>query len=129
MAPPRKKRRALGEGHPVHLRLPPDVFERVEAKAKEKGWPLNRVIINELAACPYLEEQAKLGELSGTWKSSSQDIARSTMAELGEPLLRAVDDVLAAKTDGERQARLDRLRVLRADMLKHGSHEQDQRQI
>ena len=35
------------------------------------------------------------------------------------PLLRAVDDVLAANTDGELQARLDRLRVLRADMLKH----------
>jgi hypothetical protein len=43
--------------------LPTDVFERVEAKAKETGWPLNRVIINELAAFPGLEKQAKLGEL------------------------------------------------------------------
>ena len=45
--------------------------------------------------------------------------ARVTSADLGEPLLRAVDDVLAANTGGELQARLDRLRVLRVDMLKH----------
>ena len=44
--------------------------------------------------------------------------SRVTLADLGEPLLRAVDDVLAAKTDGELQARLDKLRVLRTDMLK-----------
>jgi len=38
-------------------------------------------------------------------------------ADLSEPLRRAVDDVLAAHTDGEQQARLDRLRVLRSEML------------
>jgi hypothetical protein len=121
MAPPRKKRRAPGEGHPVHLRLPTDVFRRIEAKAKdETGWPLNRVIINELAAFPDLEKQAKLGELIRDMEVVlAQYGSRITLAELSEPLLRAVDDVLAAKADGERQARLDKLRVLRTVMLKN----------
>jgi hypothetical protein len=102
------------------LRLPTDVFERVEAKAKETGWPLNRVIINELAAFPGLEKQAKLGELIRDMEVIlAQYGSRITLAELSEPLLRAVDDVLAAKGDGERQARLDKLRVLRTVTLKH----------
>ena len=120
MAPPRKKRRALGEGHPVHLRLPTDVFERIEGKTKEKGWPLNRVIINELAAFPDLEKHAKLGELVRDMEVIlARYSSQQAMAELGEPLLRAVDQLLAAKTDSERQMQLDRLRVLRSNMLKH----------
>jgi len=97
------------------------VFRRIEAKAKdETGWPLNRVIINELAAFPDLEKQAKLGELIRDMEVVlAQYGSRITLAELSEPLLRAVDDVLAAKADGERQARLDKLRVLRTVMLKN----------
>jgi hypothetical protein len=120
MAPPRKKRRAPGEGHPVHLRLPADVFRLVEARAAKEQWPLNRVIINLLASIPHLET-------ARTQEQVLQDMqivlarygSRITSADLSAPLLRAVDDVLAANTDGELQARLDRLRVLRADMLKH----------
>ena len=120
MAPPRKTRRAPGEDHPVHLRLPPDVMKRIDAKTAKTGWPINRVVINELSQFPDLEGQAKLGALIRDMEVILAHYgARVTLAELGEPLLRAVDDVLGAKTDGERQARLDKLRVLRTVMLKN----------
>ena len=45
--------------------------------------------------------------------------SRITLADLSEPLLRAVDEVLAAQNDGELQPRLDMLRVLRTNMLKN----------
>ena len=108
MAPPRKKRRAPGEDHPVHLRLPPDVMKRIDAKTAKTGWPINRVVINELAAFPDLEEQAKLGQLIRDMEIIlARYGSRITLADLGEPLLRAVDDVLRAKTDSELQARLE----------------------
>jgi hypothetical protein len=120
MAPPRKKRRASGEGHPVHLRLPADVFQFVEARAAEKQWPLNRAIINLLASIPHLEtartQEQVLQEMQIVLARYG---SRVTLADLGDPILRAVDNVLAANTDGELQARLDRLRVLRSAMLKH----------
>jgi hypothetical protein len=120
MAPPRKKRRAAGEGHPVHLRLPADVFQFVEARAAEKQWPFNRAVINLLASIAHLEtartQEQVLQEMQIVLARYG---SRITSADLSEPLLRAVDDVLAANTDGELQARLDRLRVLRATMLKH----------
>jgi hypothetical protein len=120
MAPPRKKRRAPGERHPVHLRLPTDVFQRIEAKTKEKGWPFNRVIINELAAFSDLAGQAKLGELISEMEIILAKYGeRITFSDLTEQLLRAVDDVLEAKTDGELQARLDKLRVARHEMQQH----------
>jgi|RhiMethySRZTD1v2_1073278.scaffolds.fasta_scaffold597900_1 hypothetical protein len=118
MAPPRKKRRAPGEGHPLHLRLPTDVFRFVEARAAEKQWPLNRAIINLLASIPHLEtartQEQVLQEMQIVLARYG---SRITSADLSEPLRRAVDDVLAAHTDGEQQARLDRLRVLRSEML------------
>lgn len=119
MAPPRKKRRAPGEGHPVHLRLPADIFQWVEGRAGDRQWPLNRAIINLLASIPHLEkartQEAVLQEMQVTLAKYG---SRVTLADLAEPLLRALDDVLAAKTDGELQARLDKLRVLRTEMLK-----------
>jgi len=119
MAPPRKKRRAPGEGHPVALRLPTDVMKRIDAKTKQTGWPINRVVINELAAFPDLEEQAKLGQLVRDMEIIlARYGSRIAVADLAEPLLHAVDDVLAAKTEGELQARLDKLRVLRSAMVK-----------
>jgi hypothetical protein len=119
MAPPRKKRLAPREGHSVHLRLPSDVFTRVEAKAKAEGRPFNRIIINDLAAIPYLEQQAKLGELIGDMEVTLAKYgARITLADLAEALLLAIDEALAAKTDNQLQARLDKVRVLRAEMAK-----------
>ena len=36
----------------MYLRLPSDVLERIEAKAKREGHPFNRILINELALFP-----------------------------------------------------------------------------
>jgi hypothetical protein len=43
--------------------LPPDISERVEKQAQDEGRPQSRIIINDLARIPYLDQQAKLGEL------------------------------------------------------------------
>lgn len=122
MAPPRKKRRAPGEGHPVHLRLPTDIFERLEAKAKAEGRPFNRVLINELASVPYLERLRDFGEAVEDMKLVlARHSERIILADLGEPLLHAVDAVVDAKTEAEWRARSDRLRILRAEMRKRGA--------
>ena len=107
MAPPRKKRRAPGEGHPVHLRLPTDVFRRIEAKAKdETGWPLNRVIINELAAFPDLEKQAKLGELIRDMEVVlAQYGSRITLAELTPKRSAAARRLIPASTAASARSR------------------------
>ncbi|MDN3274740.1 hypothetical protein QWJ07_10825 [Frankia sp. RB7] len=92
----------------------------VEAKAAKEQWPLNRAIINLLASIPNLETaRAQEQVLHDTQILLARFGSRLTSDELSGPLLRAVDNVLAAKSDGELQAGLDRLRVLRADMLKH----------
>jgi hypothetical protein len=119
MAPPRKKRRAAGEGHPVHLRLPQDVFERIEAKTKKLGWPFNRTIINELAAFPELEANPKHRELN----SAAEVIlakygARIEWLDLSHELLGAVDLVLRSH-GASRDAAIDQLSVTRNAMLKH----------
>lgn len=123
MAPPRKKRRALGEGHPVHLRLPTDVFERIEAKAKEKGWPLNRVIINELAAFPDLDQQAKLGELTRDMEVVlAQYSARIIIADLTDGLLGTLREMVKAddaNNAGVLRAKVAKVRVILAAMEKH----------
>jgi hypothetical protein len=116
----RKKRTpaAFERGREFKLRLPPDVSERVEAKAKAEGRPQNRVIINELAAFPDLERLRKFGELVGDMENVlARYSSRIMAADLGEALMHAVDDVLKADRH-ELQARLDRLRVLRNAMLK-----------
>jgi hypothetical protein len=127
MAPPRKKKRAPGEGHPVHLRFPSDVFKIVEARAEKERLPINRAVINLIAENPALQVK-RSGEyiLEEMKIVLAQYGSRITLAELSEPMLQAIDAVLAAKTDGELQSRIDRLRVLRANMLKH---EQEAKQI
>ena len=122
MAPPRKKRRAPGEGHPVHLRLPTDVFERIEARAKEKGWPFNRVIINELASIPHLEEQAKLGQLTRDMEIIlARYGARVTLADLTDELLRTLREMVKADdadNAGVLRAKVAKVRVILAAMEK-----------
>lgn len=117
MAPPRKKRRAPGEGHPVHLRLPTDIFKRLEAKAKDNGWPFNRVVINELADIPDLEHQRALAESVEDMRVLLARYSEELIAnQLTEPLLAAVDDILDAKTEAELRMRINRLRVIRSNM-------------
>jgi hypothetical protein len=121
MAPRPKKRviPAYERGREFKLRLPPDVSERIEAKAKAEGRPQNRIIINELAAYPMLERQRTFGQLIDEMEIVlARYGSRITLADLGEPVLRAVDEVLEAKTDAELQPKLDKLRVLRSTMLK-----------
>jgi hypothetical protein len=123
MAPRRKKQTsttpAFKRGREFKVILPEDISEWIEKQAKDEGRPQSRIIINHLSRIPNLEKQAKLGTLVRDMEIIlARYSSQQTMAELSEPLLRAVDDVLAAKTDGERQARLDKLRVLRSIMLK-----------
>ena len=89
MAPPRKPPEP-GRTHPIHLRFPTDVFERIDAKAKANGIPINRVVINEVAAHPYLERQAHLSEVVRDMERSSRALrlARFTTTELSESILR-----------------------------------------
>jgi hypothetical protein len=119
LAPPRKPS-VPGQTHPIHLRFPTDVFERIDAKAKAAGIPINRVIINEAAHYPFLERQWGFGELLGDMKTTlAQYGARLTVASLNENILRAIDEIITAPTAVERNAPLDKLRVLRGAMVKH----------
>ncbi len=116
--PPHRKPLEPGRTTRVYLRLPSDVLERIEAKAKREGHPFNRILINELALFPHLDRQARLGELVRDMEAVLARYGSSiTVTELNEALLHAVDEALAARTDGELHQQLDRLRVIRCAML------------
>jgi hypothetical protein len=118
MAPKRKTRRAPGQGHPVFLRLPTNLFEKVEARAKAETWPINRAIINLLSSAFDLEDRRKLAVLIGDMELVlARYSTRVVEADLKDDLLRAVDALLEAK-DSDLLARIERLRVVRAGMLK-----------
>ena len=59
----RRRPPETGRTNRMYLRLPTDVVERIEAKAKGEGRPFNRILVNELALFPHLDRQARLGEL------------------------------------------------------------------
>jgi hypothetical protein len=100
------------------MRLPPDVFERIEAKAKRERRPLHRILVDELALFPHLDRQARLGKLVRDMETVlARYGSRITVTELSEALLQAVDEVLAARTDGQLQAQLDGLGMIRRAML------------
>ena len=123
MAARQKKKRvipAYERGREFKLRLPPDVSERIEAKAMAEGRPQNRIIINELADYPdlltYRDLAHNVGEMRNVLAAYG---SRISLADLNEPLLRALDEFLAAP-DGDLKRRLeDKLRVLRNSMLMH----------
>lgn len=118
MAPPRKPPEP-GRTHPIYLRFPTDVFERIDAKAKANGIPINRVVINEVAAHPYLERQAHLSEVVRDMETIlARYGSRFTTTELSESILQAVDEILAAPTPAERDAPIDKLRIFRGAMLR-----------
>ncbi len=121
MAPPRKKKLAPGEGREFKLRIPTDVADRIEKKAKREGRPQNRVIINELAATPQLELTADLADLIQNLQIIlARYGSRITQLDLSEALLKAVDDVLAA-AGNELPAAIERLRVARIGMKTHAA--------
>jgi hypothetical protein len=102
----------------VYLRLPTDVFERIEAKAKREGRPFHGILVNELALFPHLDRQARLGELVRDMETVlARYGSRITVSELNEALLHAVDEALGAQTEDQLQPQLDRLRLIRRNML------------
>src|SRR4051794_18121322 len=114
MAPPRKQQRAASArpGREYKIRLPEDVAKRIEQKAAHEQKPVNRAIINELAAFPDLEKVRDFGELVEDMKIVlAQQGARLTWLDLSEQLLAAVDAVLKAQGSGALQAAIDKLRV------------------
>ena len=119
MAPPRKKQPAPGQGREYKIRLPEDIAQRIEAKAKVEGRPQNRIIINELAKFPDLEKTDKLAELVRYMEVViARYAAQQTAADLSKQLLSAVDAVLNAQ-GGALTAAVEKLRVVRVGMLAH----------
>jgi hypothetical protein len=117
MAPPRKPPEP-GHRRQVFIRLPEDISERIDAKAKAEGRPINRVIINELASWPHFAGLAALGDqIRDMGVILARHGSRLSQVELGEDLLRAVDETVTARTDSQLRAAADRLRVIRAAML------------
>jgi hypothetical protein len=115
---PRRKKTASAQAREFKLRLPEDLSERIIAKAKEKGWPQNRVIINELADIPDLERYRNLANLVEEMRNVlARYGARIVMHDLSGELLTALDAALAAQGTAQ-QAALDKCRVLRTAMLK-----------
>ena len=114
MAPPRRK---PGQEREHKIRLPEDIAQRIEAKAKHEQRPQNRIIINELAAFPDLEQTAKLAELVRDMEVVvARYAAQQTSHDLTDALLKAVDAVLAAQ-GGAPPAAIEKLRVARTGML------------
>jgi hypothetical protein len=119
MAPSRKPPEP-GSAPRLNIRLPLDVFERVAAKAKAEGRPINRVVINELAAFPHLDRQNDFDQSVSTMKNLlARHGARLTATELNGDLLQALDAALAARTAGQLEPQLDRLRVIRGALLEN----------
>ena len=118
LSPPRKPPEP-GDRRQVFVRLPEDVATRIDAKAKAMRLPFNRIVINELAEHPYLEMQRGLDETLHDMKITlAQYGARLTVTSLSEGMLQAIDEIIAAPTAADRDAPLDKLRVLRSAMIK-----------
>jgi hypothetical protein len=111
---------AYKRGREFKVILPPDLSERIERQAQEEGRPQSRVIVNDLAAIPWLRSQAALAE---TVRDMQVILARYgsrlTLSDVNDELMAAIDELLAAQGDAELQARVDKVRVVRSAMKKH----------
>jgi hypothetical protein len=117
MAPPRRKREKPSERRFYKVSLPEDIAKRIETKAKAEGRPQNRIIINELARIPYLEQFDNLAMQVSEMKIvlaryASQQISH----DISKQLLDAVDAVLKAE-GGTLPAAIEKLRLVRDGML------------
>jgi hypothetical protein len=123
MAPPRKRKPIPGKLYDFKLRMPEDIRERIEAKAEKMGWPQNRIIVNELADHPRLEQFCELAnhilDLKDAIRRNETLMARYRasidMHDLSKELLKAVDTILATE-GGAQQTAIERLRVVRNAM-------------
>jgi hypothetical protein len=114
----RRPQTASARSREFKLRLPEDVADRIEAKAKAEGRPQNRIIINELAAYPRLEKIGELDEhVAHLENLLLKHSARIEWQELAEQLLAAVDEVLNTQGAAQ-QVAIDKLRAVRSAMLK-----------
>lgn len=119
MAPRRKRATTTKEARDFKIRLPEDIRQRLDEKAKDTGWPLNRIIINELAAYPDLEKRGSLIEAVGHFDVLlARYGARIVWLELSEQMLDALDAALEAQGTAQ-QAALDKVRVVRNAMRAH----------
>ena len=120
---PRSRKHATVAPTPAReykVRLPSDIADRIEAKAKAEGRPQNRIVINELASVPDLEKYRDLASLVADMEVVlARYSARITGLDLSDQLLSAVAAVLEADGGGALQAAVDKLRVVRAGMLAH----------
>jgi hypothetical protein len=112
---PRKKP-ASAQDRELKIRLPADVWQRVEAQAQDEGRPFNRIVINDLAAIPDLRQQRKLadhvGEMGNVLARYASEIV---MHQLSGEMLNAIDALLKAE-GGAVSAAIERVRVLRNAM-------------
>jgi hypothetical protein len=124
--PTRQRKRAVPayrRGREFKVILPPDISAWIEKQARDEGKPQSRIIIDHLSRIPFLEAQTKFDKLVNAMEAIlARYGSRVVLADLETHLLPALDHALAAKSDGELQARLDTLRVLRAAMLRHEQH-------
>lgn len=122
----RKRHRAPGQLHDYKIRLPEDIASQIAAIAKVEQRPLNRVIINRLAAFDALQDVGTLAErvrdLETILARHTEDLkvilaranGRITWLELSEKLLAAVDELL----DGRNVATaIEKIRAARTVML------------
>lgn len=118
MAPPRKKKRVPGQLYDFKIRFPEDIRDRIEKKARATGWPMVRIVINELAAFPEMEKRLRGVDVYRDYETLlARYSSRIIMHDLSDELLKAVDAVLATE-GGEQQAAIEKLRVERNAMLK-----------
>jgi len=104
------------QGRDFRLRLPPDLSEEIEKESVNTGLPQNRIIINRLARFGQADKTATMDGLIGHMETLlARYGAQQSGVELSKDLLRAVDDILAAKPN-ELQARVEGLRVVRRAM-------------
>jgi hypothetical protein len=116
---PSRPHTASARGREYKLRLPEDIAERIEAKAKAEGRPQNRVVINELAEYPDLKKTGgQLGEhLQFLEQLILKHSTRIKWQELSEELLNIVDEILTTQGAAQ-QVAIDKLRAVRNAMQK-----------
>jgi hypothetical protein len=110
-------------GREFKVILPEDISERIEMQAKAEGKPQSRIIINDLARIPDLDERSRLEELVGNMDSIlARYAARIISADLTDDLLRTLREMVKAddaNNIGLLRAKVAKVRVILAEMEKH----------
>jgi HEAT repeat protein len=115
---PQTAKTASPRAREYKVRLPTDIGDRIEAKAKAEGWPQNRTVINLLAKYFDLEKIGTLADQLGHLENMLLKYgSRIAWQEMVEEYDACVDEVL--KTQGAaQQVAIDKLRAVRKGMEK-----------